>query len=173
MKILLANNELQWLAGSQTWTKTMYRELVKSHDVDIFTFGENKLIYKSIFSKPKTFNPKINYDLAIINHRECLQELNKYDNIKKKIFTSHGVIPDSEQPCAGADFYIAVSEEVEKNINNHGFQCSGIIRNPIDTSTFYEKKAINKKLKNILYIASYGKRHCPIAKPLPPMSNEY
>ena len=72
------------------------------------------MIYKSIFKKANNFNTNIKYDLAIINHNKCLIELNKYNNIKKKIFTSHGIIPEAEQPYLGADYYVAISEEVKK-----------------------------------------------------------
>ena len=164
MNILLANRALRKIAGSETWTITMYRELIKKHNVDIFTFGKNKLIYKTRFRKANFFNQNISYDLAIINHKKCLAELNKYSNIKKKIFTSHGIIPEEEQPINGADTYVAISEEVKETIENKGFKCSKILRNPIDINIFKEIKPINKKLKNILYISGYGKRPINLIK---------
>ena len=142
----------------------MYNELIKQHNVDIFTFGRNKLIYKTMFRKANMFNTNIDYDLAIINHNSCLNQLNQYTNIKKKIFTSHGVIPEAEQPCDGADIYVAVSEEVKYNIENKGFKCSSILRNPINIKIFDEIKPINQKLKNILYISGYGERPIQLIK---------
>ena len=164
MNIVLANRALRKTAGSETWTNTMYNELIKDHNVDIFTFGRNKLIYKTRFRKANTFNTNTHYDLAIINHNRCLNELSQYPNIKKKIFTSHGVIPEAEQPCNGADVYVAVSEEVKHNIEDKGFKCSAILRNPINTEIFDEIKSINQELKNILYIGGYGERPIQLIK---------
>ena len=103
MKILLTNNTLQNLAGSETWVKTMFESLEElgHHCGACVASGEDLLIGKTIE------NP----DLAIINHNSCLNFLSGLNC--KKIFTSHWVIPDLEQPVKGADAYVSISEEVQ------------------------------------------------------------
>ena len=92
------------------------------------------------------------YDLALINHNINLASLK--DLPCKKIFTSHGVIPDLEQPIAGADVYVSVSEEVQANLKRLGFD-SSIIRNPIDTKHFKPASRVNNKLQNVLFMSNY------------------
>jgi hypothetical protein len=143
MKILLANVDLEKRAGSEMWTVTMHRHLSKEHDVDVYTStGINNLI-KSQSNKNKE------YDLALINHNVCLRELSGW-NIKHRIFTSHGILPDLEQPIPGADVYVAVSEEVHANLTSKGFN-SYIIRNPIDTE-YFSPLPVNRKLERLLWM---------------------
>lgn len=145
MKILLSNYSLEHLAGSETWSMTMFHHLVKmGHDVDVFvsSLGENTLIPAEC-CKDKA------YDLAIINHNKCLHELSDW-NIKRRVFTSHGVFPALERPIPGADIYVSVSEEVQATLKKHWFE-SVIIRNPIDTDYFTPVKP-NKELENILWM---------------------
>ncbi len=145
MKILLTNTDLGFRAGSELWTLTMYNELSKEHDVDVFTCGSNNIIKAS-------YDENKEYDLAIINHNNCLARVREF-KIKRRIFTSHGIIPHLERPAGGADVYVAVSEEVQAGMKVIGFD-SVIIRNPIDTELFKEEKPINKTLKNILHISN-------------------
>ena len=152
MKILLTNTSLNYRAGSEIWTLTMYNELIKEHEVDVFTVGSNRMIERK-------YDENKEYDLAIINHRNCLDRLKDNKNIKRKIFTCHGVIPSLEQPIEGSDIYIAVSEETKENMINRGFKCDHIIRNPVNTEQFKCVKPINKELKNILYISNRRESH--------------
>jgi len=149
MNILLTNRSLEDRAGSETWVLTMYKELVKNHTVDIFTVGNNTLLPDA-----GSYSDNKKYDLAIINHRECLILLKDKENIVKKIFTSHGVLPGSEKPVDGADIYVGISEETKNNIVQRGFKCNNVIRNPIDVDEFKPTKAIKKELTNILYISN-------------------
>lgn len=144
MKILMANVSLERLAGSETWTMTMYDYLSRRHDVDVYVpNGERNTLIKSGYDKSKK------YDIALINHNVCLWELRDW-NITRRIFTSHGVIPHLEQPEPGADRYVSVSEEVQDNLIRKGFE-SEIIRNPIDTDRFSYAKP-NDTLRNILWM---------------------
>ena len=147
MKILLTNYSLKDRGGSETWTMTMYDHLKKNHDVDVYVSrsGVNRLIFA-------TADKNKHYDLALINHNTCLKELLDW-NISKRIFTSHGVIPELEKMKPGADYYVAVSEEVQKKFQEFNPE---VIRNPIDTDYFLPTK-INKSLKNILYLNNHAK----------------
>jgi len=162
MKILLTNFSLDRLAGSETWTMTMFAQLVKlGHDVDIFVASsEDNTLISATCDKNKS------YDLAIINHNNCLYELQDW-RIKRRVFTSHGVIPGLEQPIPGADVYVSVSEEVQTNLYVKGFT-STIIRNPINTEYFTFVKQ-NKDLKKILWMNN----NKPIPEMIEPVSVGY
>lgn len=149
MKILITNYSLEYQAGSETWTMTMFNELSKKHEVNVYVSraGKNCLIDAGS-------DYRRHYDLAIINHNSCLKEIMAW-NIDKRIFTSHGIIPALEQPTSGADAYVSVSEEVQSNLRNKGFE-SVIIRNPIDTDYFNGAPG-NEKLKNILFLNNHAK----------------
>jgi glycosyltransferase involved in cell wall biosynthesis len=144
MKILLANYDLEKRSGSEMWTLTMFNYLSRFHEVDVFV-------------PPSGFNAMIGswadreqeYDLALVNHNICLEELAEWD-IKRRIFTSHGPIPELEQPIPGADVYVAVSEEVHANLTSKGF-FSHVIRNPIDTN-YFTPAPVNPELRNILWM---------------------
>lgn len=148
MKILLATYSLSERAGSETWVLTMYDHLTKTHNVDVYVSkaGKNNLINAEC-------NPNKQYDLALINHNTCLNELRTWD-IGKRVFTSHGPNPALEQPIPGADVYVSVSEEVQANLKAKGFD-SQVIRNPINTDHFTESP-VNRELKNILFMFNHA-----------------
>lgn len=136
MKILLTNAFLGGKTGSETWVETMATELGKEHQVYKWTPG----------------NEIPECEIAIINHNICLNKLK--DLPIKKIFTSHGVIPDLEQPVQGADMYVSVSEEVQENLQTQGYE-SIIIRNGIDCDKFKSIQPVNQQLKNVLFSSNY------------------
>jgi len=143
MNILLATYSLEHLAGTETWTVTMADHLGKEHNVDVYAFtGIDNLI-------PANADKSKHYDIAIINHNVCLDALRSW-NIDRRIFTSHGVIPEMERPVPGADVYAAVSEEVQAVVEQQGFNAV-IIRNPIDTE-YFTPAPVNQELKNILWM---------------------
>lgn len=147
MKILLSNHGLRQYGGSETWVKTMFDELSKAHTVHIYTPRPN-----TIFLEMPPWDPTETYDLGILNHSMCLSFL-KDKNVKKIIFTSHGVIPGAEKPVAGADVYVAVSEEVQAVLRAKGFE-SSVIRNPINTERFTPRKSAREKLQRIAYVSN-------------------
>lgn len=147
MRILLTNHNLDVLGGTETWTKTMAEELTRlGHEVHLFSASG---LYNLMPNYPRLDN---NYDLALINHSVCLSALEGF-NIKKRIFTSHGIIPELERPIEGADLYVSVSEEVQAHIKAQGFE-STVIRNPIDTDKFIAPP-VNEKLTNVLFLSNY------------------
>jgi len=144
MKILLTNNTLENLAGSETWVMTIDKALEElGHQVGTCVASGKDLLIGKIIENP---------DLAIINHNSCLNALSGLNC--KKIFTSHGIIPDLEQPVKGADIYVSVSEEVQDNLKSKGFE-SVIIRNPIDCDKFKSTRPINDTIKKVLFSSNY------------------
>jgi len=142
--VLIATSHLDRLGGSETWTYTMAKEFERlGYAIDVFTFQKGTVSEKlNVIDYPKPI-----YDLILINHNTCLEYLK--DIKGKKIFTSHGVFPELEQPIDGADKYVAISEEVQENLKDKGYEAE-IIRNGIDCDRFKPKKKIRKKPKVVL-----------------------
>jgi len=140
MKILLTNNHLARLGGSETWVYTMAQELKRrGHEVGVFT--HEKGIVSDMLADMIDDNPQ-GYDLALINHNTCL-----FVDAKFKIFTSHGTVPELERPVEGADVYVAVNENVAEK-----YRLKHIIKNPIDTELFKPTSEIHDKPELILDI---------------------
>jgi len=154
MKILLTNFTLGSLGGTQTWVQTMAKELAElGHRVYLFAGDNNYSIIATDYTK---FDPEIEYDLALINHNTCLSALEGV-KIKTRIFTSHGILPELEQPIAGADIYVGVSEEVVANLEKQGFPAH-VIRNPIDLSVYVSNKVYThfpQPLRKVMYMSNY------------------
>lgn len=132
MRILIGVYELQsFWGGTQTWTLTMFKAFRKlGHSVYIYThFHRVNTMFKYL---PVVKDGK--YDLIICNSNAVLDDLKKLEG--KKVFVSHGVIPQLEQPIEGADTYVAVAEDSAENCEKKGFEIYVIIRNPIDIDRF-------------------------------------
>lgn len=149
MRILITNNHLNRLGGSETFTYTMAKELVeRGHQVEVFTFNEGVLSnlireFCPVISAPD----RKGYDLMLINHNTCLRAVQGIPGFK--IFTSHGIYPQLEQIEHGADAYVSISEEIHQHLINKG-QASTIIHNGVDCRKFRPINGINEKLKNVL-----------------------
>lgn len=162
MKILLTNNHLDNIGGSETSIYAMTKELERQgDDVDVFTLtsaftGIARKIKNNIVKKPKK-----DYDLILVNHNTCyeaIKDLNGY-----KIFTSHGIYPPVEQPVKGFDRYIAITEEVGLTMRNKGFE-NNVILNGIDCERFKPLKEINKKPQKVLSLCQGGEANKNIKK---------
>jgi len=128
MKILIALYELKnFYGGVQTWSLTMYHALRKLGHTAYFFTHEAK-INKAHENLPFIHNGA--FDLILCSSNVALREIGGFKG--RKIFISHGILPELEQPIKGADIYIAVSEESARNCKTKGFPVSKIIRNPID-----------------------------------------
>lgn len=140
MKILLTNNHLARMGGTETWVLTMARHLSKEHEVGVFTHKKgfvSDLLEEFIDDTP------VDYDLALINHNSCMDV-----GADRKIFTSHGIAHPLEEPRNGCDAYVAVNENTA---DFHGIK--RVIKNPIDTERFSPTSIINKKPQSFLSIA--------------------
>lgn len=140
MKILITNNHLMNYEGSETWVISMFYELSRlGHKVDVFTFnlGESG---NSIGAKTK-INAS-SYDLILVNHNTCLKYLLEKNIQGPKIYTCHGTASGLETPEHGADFYVAVSEEIKQYTENMGFSAF-VIRNGINRQIFKPTYFVN------------------------------
>lgn len=141
-KILITNNQLTNMGGTETWVLTMVRELSKEHKVGVYTKQKgyvSDLIKEYIDDRPR------GYDLALVNHTTCINEARLGADFT--IFTSHGTEPDLEKPQTGCNYYVAVNENVAEKYN-----LETIIKNPIDTELFKPTREISYKPNQILAI---------------------
>jgi len=150
-RVLLANQFLENLSGTETFTYTFGKELeCRGYKVDIFTFEPGRLSEPFFTITPKSENKlRKEYDYIFINHNTCLDYLKDTNGVK--VFTSHGIYPKLEQPKEGADFYVGISKEVKDYLLSKGFDAK-IIHNGIDCDRFKPTKPIHKKLKSVLSI---------------------
>jgi GT2 family glycosyltransferase len=147
LKILVTNNHLIGLGGSETFTYTVTKELVsRGHEVDVFTFAKGLMSNRISEFANVVDEPAKEYDLILINHNSCLRKLDGVNGYK--IFTSHGIYPALEQPEKGANLYVSISEEVKGHLANKSFE-SELIYNGVDCERFSPKKPIRKELKKI------------------------
>lgn len=145
--ILVANNHLVQVGGSETFTYTMIKELLsREFDVEYFALVRGDFSKKLEKELNVKFKSKKKYDLILANHNTCVEALMGYGFI---IQTCHGIYPQLEQPSICANFHVAISQEVQNHLAIKGF-VSVVIMNGIDNSKFYSKKSINKELKNVL-----------------------
>lgn len=145
--ILVANNHLVQVGGSETFTYTMIKELLsRDFDVEYFALVRGDFSEKLEKELNVKFKSKKKYDLILANHNTCVEALMGYGFI---IQTCHGIYPQLEQPSKCANFHVAISQEVQNHLAIKGF-VSVVIMNGIDNSKFYSKKSINKELKNVL-----------------------
>lgn len=153
MDILLSNNHLNNLGGSETFTYTLAIELHKlGHNITILTPTPGFVSEKLRLNYGMVVNDiKPQYDLCLLNHNSTVNwVLNnlKNQNRSKIIQTCHGYIPPLEQPHGNKDInYVAISKEVQSYLLQKGFK-SKIIHNGIDLERFYPQES-NTDFKKI------------------------
>ncbi|WP_152287829.1 glycosyltransferase family protein [Flavicella marina] len=148
--ILVANNHLQKIGGSETFTYTLISKLIeKGYNVEYFTFFKGITSTKIEKDLNVRFMSKKKYDVIFANHNTCVNYLYSKGKI---IQTCHGIFPKSEQPSKYADRHVAISQEVMDHLTNKGFK-SKLILNGIDCNRFFSNHSINSSLKNILSLS--------------------
>jgi glycosyltransferase involved in cell wall biosynthesis len=146
MRILITNNHLNTIGGSETWVNTVKSVLERFLcDVDVFTFypGDRS-------NKTPERPPKGEYDLILCNHNSCFDYCVKYVKYKKITFVSHGTANPLENPPFGADRYISVSKEVQEY--NRKWAESEVILNPVDFAEFFPVIQPQRPVKKVLGI---------------------
>lgn len=154
MKILVGNNGLGLPGGSETYTYALIKELVKrGHYVTAVGKEGPGLISKKLeelgvdcFFTPITGN----YDLILLSHSSSIGLVKNATGFK--VQTCHGIYPALEQPVAGMDAYVSISEEVYVHLKSLGYD-STIIRNGVDCDRYKPNVPINDKLKTVLSLA--------------------
>ena len=202
MQILMGNNSLSLLAGSETWTETLAKQFQKlGHQVTIYSphLGliatkleaagikcTNQLVAES---GVKPFNPVLeesignNFDVIICNHYEITKTLHQTYPKLPIIATVHGVLhqdPNTNQiwpehPVTEfkVDQYVSVSEEVQEILKRDYTLDSVIIRNFIDLERFKKTGKIKKKPDTFLVNSNYWEVTDPINQVIKEVANHY
>ena len=192
MKILLANNTLSILAGSETHTYTLAVQLEKmGHNVSCYSpelgIISDKLAEKDIPSfnqlnigEVRLFSPVLeedrehNYDLIIANHFHIVRTLRARFPKTPIISTVHGILhfmddtktvwaPEHPAVDAGVSQFIAVSEEVRDLLKKDYNIDAKIIRNFFDLKRF-DLAPPQKKPKQFLINTNYMGPDDPVIK---------
>lgn len=189
MKILMGNNTLSLLAGSETWTQTLAKEFKRlGHDVTAYSpalgtisnkleddgircMNELKGNQRGISTNSPVLDKAVgDFDVIICSHHRVTKYLHmKYPDIPI-ISTVHGIIHEdvhsgkimSEHPVTEfrVDQYISVSEEVRDLLMSKYRIESKIIRNFFDLDRFKKRRNLLKKPQTILvHSNSFGKGH--------------
>ena len=191
LKILLANNTLSLLAGSESWLYTLAIQLKKlGHKVQCFSpelgIISEELDKEGIPSfnqistsgvKPWTFvleeTPDHNYDVIIASHNHIVRFLRNQFPKTPIISTIHGIIhfqnengkevwaPEHPELESGVNQFISTSEEVQEKLRKDYNIDSIIIRNFIDLERFYPKRKISKTPKQFLFNSNYHGKDDP------------
>lgn len=201
MKILIGNNTLSLLAGSETWVLTLAREL-KRQGHEVFCFSPslgiiaeklesegihcyNDLLKKEI--KPFSFifqeEIKHDYDIIIANHNHIVFYLREVFPNKPIISTIHGIIhfdgngniaPEHPALNSGVAQFVAVSEEVQDKLKNEYQIDSIIIRNFFDLNNLKSIRPISSgKPKQFLINTNYQSKDDPEITVLREVANHY
>ncbi|MEL0643540.1 UDP-glycosyltransferase [Olleya sp. Ti.3.14] len=148
--ILVANNHLEGIGGTETFTFTLIEALLKKHYVvEYFTFKKGEASNKIEKNLGVNFMSKSKYDLILANHNTCVNYLSRKGII---IQTCHGIFPKLEQPNKHADGHVGISEEVINHLTNKGFEARLIV-NGINCDRFNIAQPINQNLTNVLSLS--------------------
>jgi len=160
MHILIANAILPPFGGLGSWTETMVSDLIsRGFKVDVFTlepgiYSEkiaNSISVKELWNRPRDF-----YDIALIQHNNCLEIIRRLHVAKKICMTTHSRYCPIDQPIKGAHYYVTISEEIKAHMLKSGFEAR-IIKSPIDTKRYRPLNPLKKKLHNVGLLSNYRK----------------
>lgn len=186
LRILLGNNTLSLLAGSETWTYTLALQLKKmGHYVACYSpeLGviANKLweagipCYHEIdkdgtgpFSYVLEESKDHNYDVIISNHHHIVEYLRNQFLTTPIISTIHGILhlaedrgvevkaPEHPALEAGVNQFVAVSEEVQDKLKADYGVDSIVIRNFFDTARLGSLREVNSTPKQFFINSNYA-----------------
>jgi glycosyltransferase involved in cell wall biosynthesis len=166
MKILLCNNTMAMLAGSELVTYNIAKKLKeRKHKVTIYSPKIGGVLWdkckeNDIFVTPDLREVEEPDVVHAHHHDPTKQVLEKFPNVPV-VFTLHGIIggPESapkELVKRGERVqFVAVSEEVRALIQHLYSADAEIIRQGIDLDRFKPQNPINKEIKTALLSTSY------------------
>lgn len=168
LRILVAQQHLYRLGGSEQATYTLIQELVRrGHDVKWYSpmvqeghlSGLSRMADEIMALAPLVNNLKGVYDRIFVSHRPIAEQVihNKRHGLLTglTVQTCHGIYPDLEQPALGMDYYVAISDEVRKHVRQRGVVAT-VITNGINCSRYKSTSPINKELKTVLSLVQAG-----------------
>lgn len=149
MKILVTNQWLKKLGGSETFSYTIIEELIRlGHQVDYLTLHHGAMSER-IEQLGAYRISLMAYDLILANHNSTIRELYIDRVCGPLVQTCHGIYSSLEQPSDLAHHHISISKEVSDHLNVSGFK-SEIILNSINLERFRCQKKPGQKIKKVL-----------------------
>ena len=160
MKILLANNKLRYLGGTETYAYAMAGELRRQgHEVDAFSFRSGLISDRMrsdygvrIVSEKDIQRGSRKYDVILANHSTTVKFLREAKS-GFIIQTCHGVTTALEQPSPFAHAYVAISEELVEHIREVSGKDATCIVNGVDCDRFSPGHPIGATLKRVLSLS--------------------
>ena len=154
MNIIVANHWLKKLGGSECYTYALALELRRQgHHVRFFTFENGKVSKKLLETGITPYRFGFLPDLILANHHTTVSYFRSRYPHTKIIQTIHGTTPKLEQPSADANFYVAISLEIEGYLRKKYGLESKVIYNGIDCMRFARKNPTNRTLKSVLSLS--------------------
>lgn len=155
MKILITNNTLDTIGGSETHAYALIKQLSKDNEVTAFSkrLGTIANILKNDIIKvvDKTSNLKPNdFDLILASHTSTIPHIMNFNCTT--VQTCHGIFTTLEQPTALVNKHVAISQEVKDHLATEEFK-SKLILNGIDCERFKPINKLSKTLKTILSLS--------------------
>lgn len=183
IKILLGNNSLMTLAGSETYYLTLAKELKKQgHDVNAYSPLLGIIAKKMEESGIECYSglPNKDYDVIIASHYHIVDSLRKAYPDTQIISVIHGIIHivdevkktwALEHPAINSrvDQYVAVSEETRDKLKDDYNIDAKVIRNFFEI----EDCPINDKPKQILFNSNYTQKNDDYFKTIVEVANHY
>lgn len=151
MRVLITNNHLDSLGGSETFTYTLVKAAMEyGFSVEIMTRHPGIVSQKIIDDFGVSFRKSSCFDLILANHNTMVQDCSNI-GLGPIIQTCHGIFPKLEQPSPYASAFVAISEEVLRYLEKFNYPLipSVVIRNMIDTDRFKIDRPVNKYLGKI------------------------
>lgn len=152
-KILLGQNHLHTLGGSETFIYTMAQELVRlGHHVDILTMQEgimSEMIKANLGCSVN--NISNSYDVAFLNHTTVVHGVMNLFPGSNIIQTCHGIFPQLEQPVQGVR-HVSISKEVQNYLTSKGLE-STLIHNGINCDIFCPEQEPSKKINKMFSLS--------------------
>lgn len=160
MKILLTNQTLYHLAGSETFVFTLALELKRlGHEVHCYSpvLGEISRQLEANGINCDNVIVDEDYDIVHCHHAFPTQYACHRLPDTPKVFVLHGIIGGPETPIKHPSIkkYVAVSPEVFERLKHIYKLESEIVYNAIDFQRFKPSKKRNKKIESILVTNSY------------------
>lgn len=155
MNVLVGNNHLESIGGSEMYTYDIIKSLSKKEGVSVeyFTFHRGQVSEKIEDELKVSFKSKKKYDLVVASHYPVIEELCL---LGPTIQVCHGIVPGLEEPNPLADIHVSVSQEIADSLKRKGFK-SEILLNGLDLQTKSNHKPIHNIVNRILSLCQSEK----------------
>lgn len=163
MNILIGQNHLNSIGGSETFIYTLINSLkkYKGLNIDLITGNKRGGIFADKIKHDFDITVNIlnynKYDIAIINHNSTMNRIYKENISINKIYQyCHGIYPSLEQPYINNNLnieYISISKEIQNYLLNTYKLNSTLIHNGVDINRFFFVEKMNDIPKNFLSLS--------------------